>query len=73
MGDLVNLNRFRKKQARAEKARRAEANRRLHGLSKAERAAEAAQKARLEGQLDGAFLEALGASDTERLNSDTDD
>jgi len=38
MGDVVHLNRFRKKKAKAEKERRAEHNRRLHGRTKAERA-----------------------------------
>lgn len=56
MGDVVNLNRFRKKKAREEKQRRAETNRRLHGRTKAERARDDAQKKRLEEKLDGAFL-----------------
>ena len=56
MGDVINLNRFRKKKAREEKERRAETNRRLHGRTKGERAREEAQKARLEDKLDGAFL-----------------
>lgn len=56
MGNVVNLNRFRKKKAREEKARRAETNRRLHGRTKAERAEEAADKKNLEDKLDGAFL-----------------
>lgn len=37
MGDVVNLNRFRKKKERAEKARIAEANRAKFGRTKAER------------------------------------
>ncbi len=57
MGDVINLNRVRKKKARDDKARRAETNRRLHGRTKAERAAEAAQKARLERTLKGALLD----------------
>ncbi len=56
MGDVVNLNRFRKKKAREEKQRRAETNRRLHGRTKAERVQEEALKKRLEEKLDGAFL-----------------
>lgn len=56
MGDVVNLNRFRKKKAREEKARRAETNRRLHGRTKAERQREDVLKKRLEDKLDGAFL-----------------
>lgn len=56
MGDVVNLNRYRKKKAREEKERRAETNRRLHGRTKAERAREEAQKKRIEDKLDGAYL-----------------
>lgn len=56
MGDVVNLNRYRKKKARQEKERRAETNRRLHGRTKAERASEEAQKKRIEEKLDGAYL-----------------
>jgi hypothetical protein len=56
MGDVINLNRFRKKKAREEKERRAETNRRLHGRTKAERAHEEVEKKRLEEKLDGAFL-----------------
>ncbi len=56
MGNLVNLNRFRKKKAKEEKEKRAETNRRLHGRTKAERALEALEKKRLEDKLAGAFL-----------------
>lgn len=56
MGDVLNLNRFRKKKAREEQRRHAETNRRLHGRSAAERAQQQAEKAWLETKLDGAFL-----------------
>jgi hypothetical protein len=56
MGDVVNLNRYRKKKALQEKERRAETNRRLHGRTKAERAREDAQKKHIEDKLDGAYL-----------------
>lgn len=56
MGDVINLNRFRKKKARDEKERRAETNRRLHGRTKSERAQEEAEKERLDKKIDGAFL-----------------
>lgn len=53
MSDVVNLNRFRKNQLRAEKQRAAEANRVRFGRTKAEReAADAAQAAR-DKSLDG--------------------
>jgi hypothetical protein len=56
MGDIVNLNRFRKRKAREEKLKRAETNRRLHGRSQLERDREALLKKQLEDKLDGAFL-----------------
>jgi hypothetical protein len=57
MGDVVNLNRFRKRKAKAERQKQAEVNRRLHGRTKAERAREEQQKLRLTRALDGAKLE----------------
>ncbi|GEM_PF-773969 len=56
MGNLVNLNRFRKKKAKEEKSQRADTNRRLHGRTRAERATEDAENQKLENLLDGAFL-----------------
>lgn len=43
MGKPVNLNRFRKQKARAEKSVRADQNAALHGLSKVERDLEKAR------------------------------
>lgn len=57
MGDVVNLNRFRKQKAKAEREKRAEVNRRLHGRTKAERAREALQKRQLTQAVDGAKLD----------------
>jgi hypothetical protein len=57
MSNVVNLNKFRKRKAREEREKRAEVNRRLHGRTKAERARDAAQKERLEKQVDGKRLE----------------
>jgi Domain of unknown function (DUF4169) len=57
MGDVVNLNKFRKRQAKEERVKRAETNRRLHGRTKAERAREALQKEQLTRTVDGAFLD----------------
>lgn len=57
MGDVVNLNRFRKQKARAERQKQAEVNRRLHGRTKAERAREELQKRRLTRAVDGAKLD----------------
>ena len=57
MSNVVNLNKFRKRKEKAAKEARAETNRRLHGRTKAERALEAAQKHKLETQVDGAKLD----------------
>jgi hypothetical protein len=56
MGNVVNLNRFRKQKAKVEKAKRAETNKRLHGRTKAERLRELKQKQLLDGKVDGARL-----------------
>lgn len=53
MNDVVNLNRFRKKKARAGKARQAEENRAKHGRTKAEKTREAIEKDRAKRLLDG--------------------
>jgi ribosomal protein S2 len=57
MGKIVNLNKFRKQKARAEREKQADTNRRLHGRTKAERLRDHAQKERLQKQVDGARLE----------------
>lgn len=57
MGDVVNLNKFRKRKAKAERAKQADVNRRLHGRTKAERAREELQKQQLTRKVDGARLE----------------
>ena len=57
MGDVVNLRQARKVKARRDKEAQAAANRALHGRTKAERAADAAARARVEQQLDGAKRE----------------
>ena len=56
MGDVLNLNRFRKQKAKAERQKQADVNRRLHGRTKAERAREELQKRRLTQAVDGAKL-----------------
>ncbi len=60
MGKVVNLNKFRKQQAKVAKEQQAETNRRLHGRTKAERARDLLQKRKLETQVDGARLESAG-------------
>ena len=62
MGEVVNLNKFRKKKAKIAKEKRAETNRRLHGRTREEREREEAQKARLDKTVRGAFLERTATS-----------
>jgi len=56
VSNVVNLNKFRKRKAKAEDKKRAAVNDRLHGRTNAERALEAKQKALLESRVDGAHL-----------------
>lgn len=63
MGDVVNLNKFRKRKAKEEREKRADTNRRLHGRTKAERARDHQQKQQLETKVDGARLEQEPPSD----------
>ena len=57
MGNVVNLNRFRKRKAKAERRKQAEVNRRLHGRTKAEVAREELQKKQLTRTVEGAKLD----------------
>jgi len=57
MAEIVNLNRARKARAKLEAGKTAEANRARFGRSRAERDAEAADKARRAALLDGAKRE----------------
>jgi len=54
MGDVINLRQARKAKARRDKEAQAATNRALHGRTKAERAADAAERSRAEQLLDGA-------------------
>jgi len=58
MTNVVNLNKFKKRKAKAERVKQADTNRRLHGRTKTERARDALQKKQLETSVDGARLEA---------------
>lgn len=69
MGDVVNLNRFRKRKAKAARQKQAEVNRRLHGRTKAERAREELQKRRLTQAVDGAKLDAPARDDAADVDS----
>ncbi len=57
MGDVLNLNRFRKARDRAARTREADANRRKFGRTKAEKALEEQDAARRKALLDGAKLD----------------
>jgi hypothetical protein len=65
MGNVVNLNRFRKQKAKVLRQKQAETNRRWHGRSKAERASDALQKQKLESKVDQARLENGPDSETD--------
>ncbi|MBB4099866.1 DUF4169 family protein [Sphingomonas kyeonggiensis] len=54
MAEIINLNRARKAKARVDKSARAEENRARFGRNKAEKQAEAAEKARIARTLDDA-------------------
>ena len=62
-GNVVNLNRFRKKKARAEKAKQAEVNRIRHGRTQAEKDRERAEQERAARLLEGKRLEAPPSDD----------
>lgn len=57
MAEVVNLNKARKAKARAMKETTAAANRVLHGRTKAQKQADAAEKAKRDALLDGAKRE----------------
>lgn len=58
--DIVNLRKARKAKARAEHDRQADANRRRHGMSKAERDKAAEEKRRLAAHVEGHRREGEG-------------
>ncbi len=57
MAEIINLNRARKARARAEREATADANRLLHGRTKAEKAKGAAERRLTDRRLDGARLD----------------
>lgn len=63
MSEPVNLNRFRKQKARAEKKARADHNAAIHGMSKAERDLAKARNARKQQSLDGKTLKSIPVND----------
>ncbi len=67
-GNVVNLNRFRKKKQREEKAKQAEINRIRHGRTQAEKDRERAERERAARLIDGKRLE---RGPEESLHGDT--
>lgn len=63
MGNVVNLNRFRKKKQREEKAKQAEINRIRHGRTQAEKDRELAERERAARLLEGKRLEEPAGDD----------
>lgn len=57
MGDVINLNRFRKAREKAAKSQEADANRRKFGRTRAAKAVEEQEEARRAALLDGAKRE----------------
>ena len=53
MGEVINLNKFRKEKERADKARRAATKRARHGRTKAEKELDAAAGKKNEAEVDG--------------------
>lgn len=62
MGDLVNLNRFRKRVARDEASRKADVNRARFGRTKSERTLEEQRTARANTMLDQHHIDGESAS-----------
>jgi hypothetical protein len=63
MGDVVNLNRYRKLKQRAERERRASEKRARFGVSKTERAKTAAERSLETRRIDGARRDERGPQD----------
>ena len=57
MGEVVNLNRERKRRQRAEKEKQAALNRRKHGRNKGERTGDTAAVENADKRLDGHLIE----------------
>ncbi len=57
MAEIINLNRFRKARARAEREATADANRLAHGRTKAEKTQTSAERRLTERRLDGARID----------------
>ena len=67
-GNVVNLNRFRKKKQRENEEKQAEINRIKHGRTKAERERDAADRARMARLVDGKRLDGSTDADSSGPN-----
>jgi len=63
VGNIINLNKFRKQKAKTESEKKADTNRRLHGRTKSERAREDLKKRQVDAVVDGAKLDRDGEAD----------
>lgn len=72
-GNVVNLNKFRKQKARADKAKQAEINRVRHGRTKAQREREHTDRERAARLLEGKRLEQAAEIATESDARSDDD
>ena len=68
--NVINLNRFRKKKQREEKAKQAEINRVRHGKTKAQKEGETADRERAARLLEGKRLEGDSAAEPERADEE---
>jgi hypothetical protein len=66
MSNVVNLNKYRKRKQKAEAAKKADTNRRLHGRTKQERAGDELRRKRTEVFFEGALLGSDGDVDREK-------
>jgi hypothetical protein len=73
LGKVINLNKYRKRRAKLERDKQADANRRLHGRTTAERARDELSKRQLTRAVDGAKLEGTQPKDGERAAPDDTD
>ncbi len=73
MGNVINLNKYRKQKAKRDREQQADTNRRLHGRTQGERTREELQKQRLTRSVDGARLVGPDPSKTTSAASEDDD
>ena len=73
MGDVVNLNKFRKRKAKEEAAKRAESNRLKHGRTPAERERIERKKQLLDYKLAGARMDDRAENKSETAQDEPED